>query len=89
MDFFGRAEPEYYLKDKYIPWRGSSWWELYQIETDSPEDFPRGNYLAVSATFLPAGKWTNNPSMERDYAWLDDYEPIVRVGSSIFVYYIE
>lgn len=89
VDFFGRAEPEYYFKDKYIPWRGSSWWELYQIGTDSPEDFPRGNYLAVSATFLPAGKWTNNPSMERDYAWLDDYEPIVRVGSSIFVYYIE
>ena len=88
LDFFGRAEPNYYLGSKYMPWRGSSWWELYGIEKQNPRDFPRGNYLAVSASFLPAGGWAQRGE-GRDYAWLDGRDPVAKAGSSIFIYYIE
>ncbi|MCH7604918.1 glycosyltransferase family 39 protein [Patescibacteria group bacterium] len=88
LDFFGRAEPGYYLGDKYIPWKGSSWWGLYGIETDDPADFPKGNYLAVSATFLASGGWTEIPSRKKDYAWLDAHDLVARPGPSIFIYYI-
>ena len=89
LDFFGRADPSYYLGESYVPWRGSSWWKLYEIERDVPEDFPHGNYLAVSAHFLASGGWTSEGySRERDYAWLDAYEPIGRAGQSIVIYYI-
>lgn len=90
LDFFGRAEPRYYLGERYVPWRGSSWWELHGIEVAFKEEFPRGNYLAVSATFLASGGWMSEGySEDRDYAWLDDYTPVGRAGKSIFIYYIE
>ncbi len=90
LDFCGFAKPDYYLKEKYIPWRGSSWWALqYNMELDDFKDFPKGNYLAVSANFLVSGGWTETPSKKRDYAWLDEYELVDKAGSSIFIYYID
>jgi len=89
VDVYGRAEISYYLQDKSILWRGSSWWELYGVEIDDFENFPKGNYLAISTTFLSAGEWTNSPSKKRDYAWLDKHKLVGRAGTSIFIYYIE
>jgi len=82
IDYFGGGKPEYYLGNKYTPWWG----------TNKEEEFPKGNYLAVSATFLQGGK--GNPIVEipqavNYYQWLNKYEPVVRMGYSIFVYYID
>ena len=88
LDYFGTAEPEYYLGEKYIPWKESSWWKYYGIEQDNHNDFPRGNYFAVSVTFLVIGELDDNLSIKKDYTWLDDHRFVGRVGSSIFVYYI-
>jgi len=90
VDYFGGdgIDPEYYLKGRYIPWRGSSLWEFRGMKKSDSKDFPKGNYLAVSATFLQGGSW-RDVSFEKDYAWLDAYTPVARPGPSIFVYYIK
>ena len=82
VDYFGGAKPEYYLKSKYVSWHG----------TNKEEDFPRGNYLAISATFLQGGKGkpiVDIPQAVNYYQWLNNYEPVARIGYSIFVYHID
>ena len=86
LDYFGKGNPEqYYLPARYMHWRGSWRWGE---QRESGDTFPRPNYLAVSATLLQGGRW-NGLAFERNYAWLDSYEPVGRAGSSIFVYYID
>lgn len=85
-----RSILKYYLGDKAIPWYGSCWWRWWGLP--DPGSFPKGNYLAVSATFLQ----TDRGVPRSDYLgwkwgcynWLNDYDPIAQVGNSIFVYYI-
>ena len=80
IDYFGGGRPEYYLKEKYESWHGT--------ETG----FPKNNYLAISATFLQGGKGkpiVEIPQAVNYYQWLNDYEPIARIGYSIFVYYVD
>ncbi len=82
VDYFGGGEPQYYLENKYAPWWG----------TRDPKEFPKGNYLAVSATFLQQGRGKVIPSLNQPedyYQWLNKYQPITKIGYSIFVYYIE
>lgn len=82
VDYFGGGSAEYYLKEKYLPWRG---------ERD-PNEFPKGNYLAVSATFLQGGRGEPAPGFTQPtgcYLWLDEYQPIAKIGYSIFIYYID
>ena len=79
LDYFGGADPNYYLKDKY-----SGWW----CERPSFE-LPKGSYLAVSATFLQngRGKPVSDFSQAKNcYKWLDNYQPIEKIGYSIFIY---
>ena len=81
VDYFGGGDAKYYLKEKYAPWWGTS---------DSKE-FPKGNYLAVSATFLQGGRGIPTPGFNQPYGyyhWLDKYTPVAKIGYSIFVYYI-
>lgn len=81
VDYFGGADAEYYLGDRYLPWNGQN----------SPKEFPKGNYLAVSVTFLQGGRGkpvTNFDQPHEYYAWLDD-NPTYKIGRSIFVYYIK
>lgn len=94
VDYFGRPtlNPQYYLGSRYTAWKGSSWWRLYggETELEKAEDFPRGNYLAVSVKVLLGGEYNaSGDFFERDYDWLDEYTPVERIGTSIFVYYIE
>ena len=82
VDYFGGSDSQYYLKEKFIPWEG----------TKSSKEFEKGNYLAVSATFLQAGKGIpvlgfNQP--HGYYLWLNNYQPIAKAGKSIFIYYID
>ncbi len=82
LDYFGGADAGYYLKEKYIPWWGSR----------DPKEMPKGSYLAVSATFLQSGRGKPAPDFNQPsgfYRWLDKYQPVAKIGYSIFVYYIE
>jgi len=62
-------------------------------ESRNPAEFPKGNYLAVSATFLQGGRGDPVPGFNQDwghYRWLNQYEPPVdKIGYSIFIYYID
>lgn len=81
IDYFGGSSPEYYFQNKYAPWRG----------TRDSKEFPKGNYLAVSATFLQGGRGKPIPGFNQPsgyYHWLDTYTPVEKIGYSIFVYYI-
>jgi len=82
VDYFGGGEAEYYLKEKYAPWWGQR----------KPEELPRGSYLAISATFLQGGRGIPVPGLNQPagyYRWLDEYQPITKIGYSIFIYYID
>jgi len=82
VDYFGGGEAKYYLEEKYTPWQGQR----------DPKEFPRENYLAVSATFLQGGRGEPVPGFNQPYGyyhWLDKYTPITKIGYSIFVYYID
>ncbi|MBZ9577872.1 glycosyltransferase family 39 protein [Patescibacteria group bacterium] len=81
VDYFGGGDTEYYLKEKYASWWGDR----------NKKELPQGSYLAVSATLLQGGKGSPTHGFDQPtgyYRWLDDYQPITRVGNSIFIYYI-
>ncbi|MBU2635292.1 glycosyltransferase family 39 protein [Patescibacteria group bacterium] len=82
LSYFGGGNPEYYLKERYAPWWGDR----------DKKELPEGSYLAVSLTLLQGGKGNPAPGFDQPtgyYLWLDDYEPIARIGNSIFIYYID
>lgn len=90
VDYFGGGDIKHYLKEKGIPWYGACWWGQWGIYQGEAE-FPRGNYLAVSATFLQNGR--GRPAADYDgyrgcYNWLNNYQPITQIGHSIFIYYV-
>lgn len=81
LDYFGGADPQYYLKEKYLAWSG------LKLE----KELPKGSYLAVSATLLQGGRGKPVPGFDQAsgyYHWLDKYKPLTKIGYSIFVYYI-
>jgi len=82
VDYFGGGDAQYYLKEKYAPWQGQR----------DEKELPKGSYLAVSATFLQGGRGEPIPGFIQSsgyYRWLDKYQPITKIGYSIFVYYID
>lgn len=78
LDYFGGGNPQYYLKERFFPWRSS---------IGKP---PNGMWLAISAAFReqafakPVKGWTVRP--EDSYSWLKNEKPVARVGTSIFIY---
>ena len=82
LDYFGGANPDYYLKEKFEPWWG----------TKNPAELPKGSYLAVSASFLQGGRGirvSDFAGPDSFYLWLNKYTPIIKIGYSIFVYKID
>lgn len=83
VDYFGGGDAKYYLKEKFRPWSGDR----------SPAELQKGDYLAVSVTFLQGGR--GKPAVGFDqpyghYLWLYEQEPPVeKIGYSIFVYQIQ
>lgn len=73
VDYFGGASPEYYLRDKFVQWH--SYWD------------PEPGWYAVSAGYMQESIYKKKPLGEKSYLWTLNYEPI-RIGDSIFVYYI-
>ncbi len=74
VDYFGGAEPSYYLGDKYVPW----------YDQKSPES----GWYAISALFYQESLYRKNPEGKPTYAWLTAHEPVARAGDSIFIFYI-
>lgn len=73
VDYFGGSSPQYYLKDKYVPWHASL--------------DPEPGWYAISAEFLQESIYKKKNPGENDYSWTKNYSPI-RIGNSIFVFYI-
>ncbi len=78
LDYFGGGNPEYYLKEKFIPW----WSAKGQPQL--------GTWFAVSLNSLegsmakPIKGLTIKP--EDSYSWLKNKIPVARAGTSIFIY---
>jgi len=76
-EFWYSRSYEFYLEDKY---------------EYLPEAAPTTGWVAVPATLLQWGR--ANPAEKSgwssdSYRWLDAYEPVAKIGYSIFVYYID
>jgi hypothetical protein len=77
IDYFGGGDAKYYLGDRFEPLKR--------------EEGPQIGWLAISATFLQGERGKPAPGFDQPccrYIWLNNYEPIEKVGYSIFVYYI-
>ena len=79
VDYFGGGDPQYYLKERYIPYNPLT-----------AKEKPKG-WFAVSATLLQGGRGTPEPGFNQPtgyYMWLNQYQIKARAGNSIFIYYI-
>ena len=82
VDYFGGGNPEYYLKEKYMPWNNRH----------SANQLQESNYLAVSVNCLQGGRAEPVKGFEQPssyYRWLDEYQPVAKIGYSIFIYKIK
>ncbi len=75
VDYFGGAEPSYYLGTAYKPWYGGL--------------DPEAGWYALSTFFIQEDTYKNiipgTPSY-RDWLW--KFQPIARAGESILIYYL-
>ncbi|MBI2465774.1 MAG: glycosyltransferase family 39 protein [Candidatus Sungbacteria bacterium] len=79
LDYFGGGNPQYYLGGKYE-----------KLEANNISQ--RHGWLAVSATLLQGGRAIATKGFDQNttyYRWLDKYEPIAKIGYSIFVYRLD
>ena len=76
VDYFGGANPKYYLGDKFELWQSSRG--------------PAHGWFAISASLRQAAFGTPAPGFlrkpEDSYEWLRPHQPVARIGYSIFVY---
>ncbi len=76
VDYFGGGDPNYYLGKKFVPW--------------SPDKGPAHGWFAISASIRQGDRGKTVKGFVRKpaepYLWLDQYQPINRVGDSIFIY---
>jgi hypothetical protein len=87
LSYFGSADARYYdIKYEYLPSiglepdnPGEPWW----YEDGYTEDCgPVQGLIAVSATNLQGVLFENREC----FKWLEDYEPVAKIGYSIFIY---
>ncbi len=83
LDYFGWAEPAYYLNDRIIYTNTGSWHDA--------NDFIRRNrsdgWIAVSATYFQQAVYSTNQD-NGGYRWLLNYKPVAVIGHSIMVWHI-
>ena len=85
LDYFGWADPSYYLGNSYI-WTNS---QKYKNAEDFRVRNKADGWLAVSATFLQGSQGPPDQFKPINYLWLKDYQPVITIGHSIFVYRIK
>ncbi len=85
FDYFGWADPYYYMKDRYIA--------LTSTKYKDAQDFIQNNqsdgWLAVSVSFLQGSQGSPDQYKPVNYLWLQGYTPLTTIGNSIFVYRIK
>jgi hypothetical protein len=75
VDYFGGAEPSYYLGDTFKPWYGGL-----------P---PEAGWYALSTFFIQEDSYKNIESGTPSYRdWLWKFQPVARAGESILIYYL-
>ncbi|MEF8847222.1 MAG: phospholipid carrier-dependent glycosyltransferase [Candidatus Paceibacterota bacterium] len=82
LDYFGGADPAYYLGDKYKKWKAEA----------SPSELPPNSYFAISINQLQGGRAypvKNYGGPVGHYRWLNDEELIDRAGKTIFIYRVD
>ncbi len=78
VDYFGGGDAKYYLGDLFEP-----------LDRNAG---PQKGWLAISVTFLQGERGEPAPGFDQPYGryrWLNQYEPVAKIGYSIFVYKIE
>ncbi|MFQ6049679.1 MAG: ArnT family glycosyltransferase [Candidatus Paceibacterales bacterium] len=78
VDYFGGGDVNYYLGEK--------------AERLNPQEGPQKGWLAISATLLQGGRGNPVPGFDQPvgyYKWLNEYKPVAKAGTSIFIYNIE
>ncbi len=83
LDYFGWADPAYYLKG-HIRYTHAGEWK-------DANDFLARNrtngWIAVSATYFQQAVYSTNQD-NGGYRWLLNYTPVTVVGNSIFVWHV-
>ncbi|MDO8240782.1 MAG: glycosyltransferase family 39 protein [Candidatus Moranbacteria bacterium] len=74
-DYFGMADLNYYLGDRYEKW----WGAKRPIET---------GWYAISVLFLQESTYNTNIADNMSYRWLKNIKPVYQVGTSILIYNI-
>ncbi len=81
LDYFGWADPTYYMDGHFVPVHDST----YVDSRDFLRRNPAGGWIAVSATYF-------QHSISRDnamgYRWLNAYTPVASIGNSMLVWHI-
>ncbi|MCC6934186.1 MAG: glycosyltransferase family 39 protein [Candidatus Yanofskybacteria bacterium] len=83
LDYFGWADPAYYLKGRSVWTTGNIWKDANDFAQRNASD----GWIAVSATFLQEATNRPRPS-DTTYRWLLEYPPEIVIGNSIFVWHI-
>jgi len=75
VDYFGGAEPGYYLGSAFKPWYGGL--------------KPEAGWYALSSFFIQEDSYKNiEPGTPSYRDWLFRFQPITRAGESIFIYHL-
>lgn len=82
-DYFGWADPSYYLGDTY----GQLWASKYKDANDFIANNTSNGWMAVSATFLEGSEGSPDQPNPINYLWLNSFQPVTVIGHSIFVYH--
>lgn len=76
VNYFGGGDVNHYLgADKVV-----SWW-------DTKRPIENGWY-AISVLFIQESLYDSRKSVENNYSWLKNYNPVAQVGTSILIYNI-
>lgn len=88
LDYFGWADPSYYLPDGRIVWTTVG---TFTSSREFIENNRSDGWIAVSATFLQNsnGFKTFDRNDKKNYHWLTLYEPSAVIGNSIFLWKVE
>ena len=85
FDYFGWADPSYYLKDRYAWLNSSKYSDGNDFKTRNQSD----GWMAISATFLMGSQGPEDMPNAANYIWLNSYQPVTVIGNSIFIYRIK
>lgn len=86
LSYFGPVDPAYYgIEYKPLLGVSSATFRSHHVEAGLPPTGPVSGWIAISATCLQN---IEGFYPDASYDWLRKYEPVARIGYSIFIYYV-